>query len=214
MSLKKSLKKLGKNLKKAAKVVGRASAKVVKYAAPVVGSVLLGPVGGLAGTALAGAASQVGPNKNRGKALKRTLIYGGAVSAGTAEIGLASGAGAGASLLTSVPRLFGGSPEQPEGMSEGGGGGGTSGLDQAFIDSKRASSSPALDSMLGNAFLGSMFSGADPSRTSDPNEAGERGGGPFGGLFGGEEGTEGGIKPIWIVAGLGAVLLLSKRKAG
>lgn len=221
MSLKKKLKKLGKKVKKAAKTVGRAAAKAVKYAAPVVGTLVAGPLGGLAGTALSGAASQVGPNKNRAKALKRALIYGGSVTAGAAAIGVVSGAGAGASLIQSVPRLLGGAPATPASGSEG--------LDQAFIDRPTQDGGELTD--LSGAFLtsppggggglGSLFSGSLPGRTVDGGEAGERGGGPVGDLMGmygssglEEGGAQGeGINPWWIVGGVGALFLLSRKKA-
>lgn len=221
MSLKKSLKKLGKNIKQAAKVAGRAAAKVVKYTAPFVGTLVAGPAGGLAGTALAGAASQVGPNKNRAKALKRTLVYGGAVTGAGMALGAISGAGLGASLLTSVPRLFGG------GGSEAGGGtgepeksAGSSGLEEAFFTSPRASEKSGKTAdfgALGGALLGSMFSGAGTGQTVSPMDPGDRGGGPFGDIFGvgGQPGEEKpGINPLWLVGGGVALLMLSKRKAG
>jgi hypothetical protein len=114
---------------KAAKAFGRANAKIVKYGAPVVGAVLGGPIGAAAGTALSGAASQVGPNKSRGAALKRALIYGGSITAGTAALGVLSGAGIGSSVLTSGAKLLGGGPVAPVSDQPKAG---TSGLDEGF----------------------------------------------------------------------------------
>jgi hypothetical protein len=99
-------KKLKKKVSKVVKVVGRSAAKVVKYAAPVVGAVVAGPLGAAAGGALGAAAAQVGPTKNRSAQLKRSLVYGGAVAGGTAVLGMASGAGIGASVISSVGRIF------------------------------------------------------------------------------------------------------------
>lgn len=108
MSLKKRLKRLGRSAKKTVKVVTRGAAKIVKYAAPVAGAIVGGPLGAAAGSALGAAAGQVGPTKNRRKALMRSLKFGAAVTGGTAVLGLASGAGIGSSVLGSVSKIFGG----------------------------------------------------------------------------------------------------------
>lgn len=108
MSFKSWKKKMKKTFAfKAAKATGRGAAKVVKYVAPPVGAVFLGPLGAAVGTGMAAVASQVGPNKNRTAALKRSLVYGGSITAGTAALGVLSGSGLGASVLTSLGKMFG-----------------------------------------------------------------------------------------------------------
>lgn len=135
---KKQKKKLKKTFVfKAAKSVTRGAAKVVKVAAPLAGALIGGPIGAGIGTAVGAVAGQVGPNKNRAAQLKRSLLYGGAVTGGTAALGLVSGAGAGASLLQSAGSLF------------GGGAPAKSSLDDAFISQqKSAGGSGGLDSAL------------------------------------------------------------------
>lgn len=95
---------LGKTLKSA----GRTGAKIVGYGAPIFGGLFLGPLGALGGTAVSAAAQQVGPTKNRGSQLKRSLVYGGAVTAGTAAASLATGGGLTSSLFKSASAIFGG----------------------------------------------------------------------------------------------------------
>lgn len=113
--LKKSVRNLGENIGDAAKDVTRVVAKGVKYAAPVVGTFLGGPVGGALGTGIGALAGQVGPNKNRAAALKKSVIYGAGVTAGGMLLGGLSGAGLTASGLSSVQNLFGGGAPQPQG---------------------------------------------------------------------------------------------------
>ena len=197
----KRLKKLGKNL-----------SKVVKVAAPIAAFAIGGPIGLAigAGGALTGAALTPGNRQKKFKSLKRSAVAVAAAGAGSAALGLISGSGITAGGLTSLGKIGtdifgGGTPTPPSGSS---------GLDGALLSDNRTNqNSPVLDF---GGFLGTGSSGAGTSQTSDPNEQGMRGGGPFGGFFGGDEpaGEAGGIKPIWIVAGLGAVLLLSKKKAG
>lgn len=92
--------RFGKFLKRTAKKVGQTAIKVVKYAAPVAGGLLLGPAGAVGGTALGALAGQHRA-KNKGKALKRSLIYGaatGAVGVGVSAL-LASSAAQTASSI-------------------------------------------------------------------------------------------------------------------
>lgn len=93
---------------KSAKSVGRTSAKIGAYGAPIFGGLFLGPLGALGGTFLGAGLAQVGPTKNREAQLKRSLIYGGAVTAGTAALGVVSGAGLGSSIFKSAAAIFGG----------------------------------------------------------------------------------------------------------
>lgn len=238
MSLKKKLKKLRKKLKKtfvfkAAKTVGRTAAKVVKYAAPAAGALVLGPLGAAGGTALAAAASQVGPNKNRKAALVRTLKYGGAVTVGTAALGLVSGAGIGASVLSSGASLFGGGGGSAASGTEGlddsfiaptSDQGGSSGLDDAFITTGgKRGQGPQGGNIFGQALdaFGRVAGdqGGDPS-PGDPRQGGGFlesvgdffGGGEEPGFFETEEGKPDLVK-IGLVAGAAWYLFLRK-KAG
>lgn len=81
MGLKKYLKRLKKKASKVVKAVGKVAIKTVKYAAPLVGTLVAGPLGGAAGTALASVAA-THRAKNKTKALIRTAGYGLAVTAG------------------------------------------------------------------------------------------------------------------------------------
>lgn len=207
---KKRLKKLSKNI-----------SKVLKVAAPVAAFAIPG-VGGLeAGAALAGggAALTPGDRKKKFKSLKKSAVAVGVGFGAAQAVGLISGQGFGAGGFSSLSKIgsdiFGGGG----GALPNGKGGGSSGLEEAFIDDQRAApGDPSALGALGGAFLGSTFSGAETSQTSNPNEAGERGGGPFGGpvaeMFGTGEGESKGINPLWIVGGGLALIMLSKKKAG
>lgn len=211
----KRLKKLGKNL-----------SKVLKPAA-VVAALAIPGVGGLAAASVlgvSGAALTPGNRKKKLKSLKRVGINVGGALVGKGALGLISGQGVGASVLSSAPKIFsdvfGGGSALPGAKAPSKSG--TSGLDEAGIAGWEQAGSGGIDAGAGGfgagaaGFLGSMFSGAQTSTTTNPNESGERGGGAFGGYFGGEEppGGKGGINPLWIVGGGLALLVLSKKKAG
>lgn len=103
-SFKKRLKRVGARVQDAAKTVGRAGANVIQYTAPIVGTVFLGPgLGTLAGGAVSAAASQVGPTKNKSKALKRTLAYSAAVGAAGGLVNVIGGG----SITAPLTGLFG-----------------------------------------------------------------------------------------------------------
>lgn len=225
--LKKKLKKTF--VAKAVKSVGRATAKVVKYAAPVVGAVVAGPLGAAVGTGVAGIASQVGPNKNRGAALKRTLIYGGSVAGASAVLGLASGAGIGASVISSAGKIFSPSApvaptgDQPANVSDW-----TSGL--GVMDKARLAAAQGQTPAGGSGFnvlpLIDAFgrqagdTGGDPS-PGDPRQGGGflgdlqgmfgLGGGQSQGFFQTPEGETDWVK-VGLVAG-GAWLVFRKKAA-
>jgi hypothetical protein len=112
--LKKSVRHISEEFSDITKPIVRKVANVVQIGAPVVGSMLLGPLGGAIGTAVGLGASQVGPNKNRTAALKRTLFSGAAVTAGFAGLGALSGAGLAAPGIASIQNLFGGGAPQPQ----------------------------------------------------------------------------------------------------
>ena len=202
---KKRLKKLGKNL-----------SKVLKVAAPVAAFAIGGPAGLAlgAGGALGGAALTPGSRKKKFKSLKRSALAVGAGVAGAGALGIISGSGIGAGGLTSIAKI--GSD------IFGGGSPAATAKDPAEEMSFGYSQKPAASDMLGGGgFLGSLFGGGTPSKTSDPSEAGERGGGPIGGGFGRgggpvEAGTAGGekpgINPLFIALGIGAAVLLSRKK--
>ena len=85
--------------------------KIISYAAPIAGGLFLGPLGAAAGTAagaaLRGATTQ-GNRRAKFGAVKKAAIFGGAVVAGTAALGLVSGSGLGSSVIGSVGKLIGG----------------------------------------------------------------------------------------------------------
>lgn len=113
--IKKSVKHIGGEIEDIGKDVTRVAAKAVMYAAPIVGTAVLGPIGGAAGTGLSALAGQVGPNKNKAAQLKRNLLYGAAVTGTGMALGAISGAGLTATGLSSVQQLFGGGAPQPQG---------------------------------------------------------------------------------------------------
>jgi len=98
-----------KAFKKTLKRVGT----VVSVAAPIAGGVFLGPLGAAAGTALgslAKGATTAGNRKKKIKAAKKAALIGGAITAGTAVLGAATGGNlldSSSSILGSVGRLFG-----------------------------------------------------------------------------------------------------------
>jgi len=229
-------KRLVKSAKKTIKSAGRAAAKVVKYAAPVVGTLVGGPVGGLIGTGLAAGASQVGPNKNRGAALKRSIVSGLGVTAGGSALGLISGAGFGASGISSISRILGGgAPEaQPEvaenellgpdnflystpasGTAAATKGGNPPALGDAFLNA----ASGGLGSFIGNQNgpSGLEGSGARAGGTFGTEGGGVASGGILGGIPEAQVEGAGGLGskllPLALVAaGVFVVMQLSKKK--
>ena len=131
---------------KSFKSIGRTGAKVVQYGAPPVGAFVFGPLGALVGTGVGAAAGQVGPTKNAGSQLQRDLIYGGAWAAGTTALSLLTSGGFSSSIFKSASSIFGPSAGQVAEASalgnsflgSGTPGGGTSGLDNAFLSSGSA----------------------------------------------------------------------------
>lgn len=215
-------KRLTKSAKKIIKSAGRTAAKVVKVAAPVAGTLLLGPLGGLAGTALAAGASQVGPNKSRSAALKRSIVSGLGITAGGSALGLISGAGLGASGISSISRIFGGGSPSPQVAPDQ-----NSALANAFLSPAGGTAAvvggnpPAMQNGLENA----LFSGiggfiGNQSGPSGLEGVGQRTGGTFGteggGLPGGGnspyETEKPGIPWLPLVVAGGALLLLLKGK--
>lgn len=207
------------------KKTGRSAAKVVKYVAPVAAALTGGAAALIAAPLVSGAASTVGA-KNKSKAFKRGLLYGGAVSAGSVGIGLLSGAGAGAGLVTSVPRLLGyGAPAAaagpttvdtsplPEGQAfepyPGGVGSGAAGVATAVAAAGGGIDAARFGSFLGRAARkefapGGLLGGeaADAGPGNGPGGSGFAGGG------GSSDGEAGGLlSNPWILAG-GAGLLL------
>lgn len=120
-SAKKTVKHWGEEIGDELKAGTRAVAKGVQYGAPILGTALAGPLGGGLGTLIGAGAAQVGPTKNAAAQFKRSLMYGGAVTAAGVGIGLASGAGGGAPLLSSLGKLFGfgGTPSPAPAASKG-----------------------------------------------------------------------------------------------
>jgi len=99
MAKPKWLKRVQKSLGGAAKSVGQAAIKTVKYVAPVAGGFLGGPLGAAAGTGL-GAVASLHRAKNKSAALKRSIVYGAAT--GTVGV-LAGNFAATGNLLTRTP---------------------------------------------------------------------------------------------------------------
>lgn len=100
-------------LKKASAKAGGFVIKAVKYGAPVVGTLLGGPIGGAAATAVAALAA-THRAKNKKAAVTRALAYGGAVTGA----GLAINAISGQNLLSPLTGLFkSGSPAAVNGAA-------------------------------------------------------------------------------------------------
>lgn len=214
-----SLKKLRKKLKKtfvfkAAKTVGRTGAKVVKYVAPVAGAILAGPLGAAAGAAVSGVASQVGPNKNRGAALKRALIYGGAVTGGAAALSVLGGTSLSTGILTSAGRIFAPGSAPPGANVESQ----PLGPDPFLTGTSDNNGTPGSGNTLNtlaNAFLGGGGAGA-PAVPGNSAGGGETRS-PFGdfnlgGIGGGGEESAGGMGSVFqgrgLLIGAGVIILI------
>lgn len=224
----KKLKKLRKAVRKTLKKGGRALGTVLRVAAPVA-PILLGGVGGLAagaGASAVGAALKGGNRKKKLKAFKRAAVATSAAAAGTALLGMASGAGAGGSLLDSAKSIFGGggTPQDP-----------TTDLDNAIIPSEEAASRLAnadqsglsFDEMLMNAggYFGNRQGREENQQSNVPRDETRDGGGGGGGRGDGFTGTREDLpadeqidpetgepikkksKTVWIVLGVGALAL-------
>lgn len=92
---------------KSAKSIGRTGAKGIQYTAVPIGTILFGPLGGLAAMPLAAAAGQVGPTKNAGAQLKRDAISGAAIVAGSGALNLVAGQSFTNPLYSTFSSLFG-----------------------------------------------------------------------------------------------------------
>lgn len=153
-------KKLGKKIKKDIQVVGQVGIKVVKYAAPIVGTIVAGPAGGAAGAALSGVAA-THRAKNKTKAFLRAGAYGlGATAVVAGGSALLTGALSGASKVV-------GAAGQPKSILDEAnfanapnvdGGGGSSVLDSAqWFNSPSSAGGGAGSSILGS--LGGLAAG-------------------------------------------------------
>lgn len=106
------LKRLKKSLKKTVKSVGKVAIKAVKYGSPIAGTLVGGPLGGAAGTALAGVAA-THRAKNKTAAVLRTVKYGGSVALAGGALNVAGGGNFFSSnVLGNTGRLFGLTPAQ------------------------------------------------------------------------------------------------------
>lgn len=224
-SLKNTIKNVGQTIEEGAKDITRVAAKAVYYTAPVVGSLIGGPIGGGIGTGLSALAGQVGPNKNKGAALKRAVTYGASITGGFMALGAISGAGLTATGLSSVQQLFGGGAPQPQGnpsqnptvhnVARGpwgiplGAGVATKGDPNAAAAGLMQSRAGGIASLIGNA--------RGPSGVEQSGMAT----GGLGGLLNGllnpqQKGTGtglGGILPLLVIAG-GVILIAKSSRRG
>lgn len=197
-----------KRFRKSLKSVGQKVANVVQYAAPIAGTALLGPLGGLAGTAIGAGAATIGA-KNKTAAATRTAAFGLGVTGAGVGLGLLSGAGAGATGISSVSTIFGklfGAPTMTPALSPTGGlvptaqGSGPTPLALPAYSplSAGAQQVPATGPGLFEKLLGGSGAPIDTAAAS---------------VLGGEEQKTDWTPYIWGAGALLALIVLSKGKA-
>lgn len=212
------------SLRKKLKKVARKAAKVGSVLIPAVAGFVAPGIGTLGGTIVGGALSQVGPTKNRKKALLRSVGAGLAGTAGGVAAGLLGGTGAFGGGLQGISGIFGGggAPAAPPVA-----GGSVQGYDVFGKPVFAGQPVPAggIRSPLGDALgvVGGILRGpgqaqdaGTPSGEGSPDGALRGAGGMLGGMVGGEKsggesaGGDGG-GGLLILAAI-ALLALRKKK--